>query len=298
MKVAFLAGLPRSGSTLLCNLLAQHPDITTTPSSPLCHLIQTLRRTWSDDHFLLSQLDHDFDNTYTRLERSMRAFIEAWSESGTALVIDKNRGWLSFVESLRALYPDFKMIVTLRDLRSVYASIEQRHRQTLLLDFPDHMEHNIVDSRADALFANQGVVGSTLKALNNLSDVPDIQQHLFFARFEDIVQNPTQAMAILTEWLDLPKHEYDFENIEQLTHESDSYYRMKYLHNVKREIKAPEIAPISPRISQEITNRFEWYYQRYYPNLNDPANQQNEPESEEQISEIEKRIAKEIEEAI
>ncbi|WP_193315602.1 sulfotransferase [Janthinobacterium aquaticum] len=47
-----VAGLPRAGSTLLCQLLAQHPDLhCESNSSPLCHLVTGMRHMVSDDAF-------------------------------------------------------------------------------------------------------------------------------------------------------------------------------------------------------------------------------------------------------
>lgn len=45
-------GLPRAGSTLLCQLLAQHPDIQCEGnSSPLCNTLLGMRRMISGDSF-------------------------------------------------------------------------------------------------------------------------------------------------------------------------------------------------------------------------------------------------------
>lgn len=292
-KPVFIAGLPRSGSTLLCNLLAQHPEIKTGPSSPLCHIVNNMRRTWSDDQFLLAQLDHDFDGVYKRLEDSTKAFIDTWTKTDTEVSLDKNRGWLAMVETLRALYPDFKMVVTIRHLSQVFNSVEKQHRKTLLLDFPDHMEHHLIDGRANALFGDSGIIGGPLKSIDNLADIPDIMKHIFFCRFEDIVTHPQDSANQITKWLELDEFKYDVDNVKQVTHESDGFYRMKYLHKVNEKIVPPGSTPLSPRIAQEINKRFDWYHKRYYP----------KPEGEEVVdnektTSLEDQIAKEIEEAL
>ena len=67
----YVSGLPRSGSTLLCQLLGLHPQIASTGhSSPLCQILTQLRHQWSDNDFLLSQLDVDFERAYGRLTRA------------------------------------------------------------------------------------------------------------------------------------------------------------------------------------------------------------------------------------
>lgn len=300
-KIAYLTGLPRSGSTLFCNLLSSHPEISSTPSSPLCELIQGMRRQWSDDSFLLSQLDSDFDNVYQRLRRSMVAFMEAWSNTDKTITVDKNRGWLHLIETIRDLFPDFKMIVCLRDLRDVYSSIEKQHRKTLLLEYPDHMEHNIIDIRASTLFADNGVVGGPIKALYNIADVPDIVDHLFFLRYEDFIKEPQKTMDTVFNFLEVSAHKINFDNIEQTTKESDSYYRFKYPHTIKNKFTVPEKQPISPRILETIPTRFDWFYKTYYPELfiqearKRTANPENKSTS---LTPLEESIAKDIEKEI
>jgi sulfotransferase len=286
MSIVYLSGLMRSGSTLLCNILNNHPEISSSTSSPLCHIIQGMKYKWSDDPFLLSQLDHDFDKVYNRLKRSTKAFVEAWvQDEETKIYIDKNRGWLGMVEFLRHLFPDFKMIVTLRDLKYIYASIEKRHRETLLLDFPDHLESNIVDNRAFNLFENNGLIASSLKALENLYDIPNILSHIYFWKYEDFIKNPDKTTSDLLSWIGVQDHKYDWNNIEQSLHESDSHYRFKYLHNIHNSLIEPdslEVVKVSPRIVNTIENKFKWYYERYYPNT-------------ESSEEIEKELTEEIE---
>lgn len=283
-ETVFLSGLPRSGSTLLSNLLAMHPLIQSTPSSPLCNIVQQMRRTWSDDVFFKAQLDHDFYKVNERLIRTTKAVIEAWGneENNNSIVIDKNRGWLFCLEWLRAIYPNFKIIVTIRELRNVYASIEKRHRQTLLIDFPDHMEHNLIDNRANTIFSDGGIVGSCLKAINNIGDIPDITQNIMIFRYEDLIDNPQETMDKTFYFLNLQPIEIDFNNIIQTTYESDSLYNMKYPHTIKPNLERStdfSESKISPRILMEIVNRHKWYYEAYYPEYNQLPKKENPPVS-------------------
>ena len=141
-KMIYLAGLPRSGSTLLCNILNYNKQLRTTPSSPLCNIVQGIKKQWSSEPFLLSQLDNNFDNINLKLKTSLCAFMHFWHHDiQEEFVIDKNRDWLSSIELLRYLDPELKIILTIRDLRNIYASIEKVHKKTILLDFPDNLEN-------------------------------------------------------------------------------------------------------------------------------------------------------------
>jgi len=271
-EVAFLSGLPRSGSTVLANILGMHPDIMATASSPLYNIVQTMKRTWSNDQFFKAQLDHSFDLMNEKARRATLAFIRSWSaaDEEIGLTIDKSRGWLHCIEWLRYIMPDFKMIVTIRDLRDIYTSIEKRHRKTLMIDFADGMESNLVDVRANALFNDGGLVGSPLKAIYNIGDIPDITKHLMIWRYEDFLENPQEVIRKTFNFLGVNQIDIDFDNIEQNTYESDSHYNMKFTHNISRRVASPvgyAEAKISPRILSTIVSRFEWYYSAYYPNV-------------------------------
>src|SRR5579872_6588831 len=122
-----VAGLPRSGSTLLCQLLAEHPQVHCDGhTSPLCNAVLKTRHLISDDAFFLSRLDADFDGTYGSLREAQRGFIRGWyAHRGEAvLVADKNRSWLKALDLLLELEPEARVIVTLRELGQVYGSIE------------------------------------------------------------------------------------------------------------------------------------------------------------------------------
>jgi sulfotransferase len=297
-EIIYLSGLPRSGSTLLCNLLDRHSEISSTPSSPLCGLINNLRKTWSDDPFLLAQLDSNFDVVYKRLKRSIKAFMEEWSsDTNSPITIDKNRGWCNASPMLQHLYPNFKMIICLRDLRDIFSSIEKRHRETLLLDFPDHTDHHIVDNRASSLFNDNGVVGAPLKALYNLGDIPNIMRHIYFWKFEDFLKEPQKSMDELFAWIGVSSKKIDFNNIEQTTtQEADSYYRFKYMHKIKPNLEQPETLEdrkISPRILKSIVTKFPWYYENYYQELGNSKVVSNEIKNE-----IDEELANSIEESI
>ncbi|WP_266168900.1 sulfotransferase [Dyella subtropica] len=80
-----VTGLPRAGSTLSCQLLAQHPEIQCEGhSSPLCNTLLGIRRMISDDQFFLSQLDSSFETSYAHLASAMKGFLRGWhQDSGT-----------------------------------------------------------------------------------------------------------------------------------------------------------------------------------------------------------------------
>ncbi len=240
-KFVGVTGLPRAGSTLLCQLLAQHPEIHCEGhSSPLCNTLLGMRRMVSDDTFFLSQLDQDFERSYAHLTSAMRGFLHGWyHDCKRPAVVDKNRAWLHAVEMLLHLEPEAKLIVCLRELGQIYGSIEAQHQRTILLDFIDHLADYDRFGRADMLFAKDKAIGAPLISLHAVLDLPKaVQDRLYFLRFEDLMARPAACMSHVFTWLGLSPFEIDPDRIAAGTEESDSHYHMKYPHK-----RASRIAP-------------------------------------------------------
>ncbi len=263
-----VAGLPRAGSTLICQLLGQHPDLHSEGhSSPLCNSLLGIRRMVSDDDFFLSQLDAAFDTSYGHLTSAMRAYLRGWYANCTSLgVVDKNRAWLHAIELLLHLAPEAKLVVCVRELGQVYGSIEAQHQRTILLDFADRLADYDRMGRADMLFAKDRAIGAPLISLAAVRDLPeDVRQRLYFVRFEDLVAQPVACMSHLYAWLGMAPFEIDPDNITRGLSESDSHYRMKFPHKQATRIQAPRPHQIPARIQAHIEAAYPWFYEMYYP---------------------------------
>lgn len=268
-KFIGVTGLPRAGSTLLCQLLAQHPEIHCEGhSSPLCNTLLGIRRMISDDQFFLSQLDNSFDTSYAHLTSAMQGFLRGWNQDcKMKAVVDKNRAWLHCIELLLHIEPDAKLIVCLRELGQVYGSIEAQHQRTILVDFIDHLADFDRFGRADMLFAKDKAIGAPLISLHAVLDLPKaVQERLYFVRFEDMMEKPAVCMSHIYKWLGLSPFEINPEKLgTKGVQESDSHYRMKYLHKQSERIVKPKKHDIPPRIQTQIESAYAWFYQMYYP---------------------------------
>lgn len=263
-----VTGLPRAGSTLLCQMLAQHPEVHCEGhSSPLCNSLLGIRRMISDDQFFLSQLDNSFETSYAHLASAMQGFMRGWyRDCEKKAVVDKNRAWLHAVELLLHIEPEAKLIVCLRDLGQIYGSIEAQHQRTILVDFIDHLADYDRLGRADMLFAKDKAIGSPLMSLHAVQDLPAaVQKRLYFLRFEDLVERPAACMSHVYAWLGLSPFEINPDKLEVGIRESDSHYHMKYLHRQSERIVKPKKHELPPRIQAQIEEACAWYYELYYP---------------------------------
>jgi sulfotransferase len=264
-----VTGLPRAGSTLVCQMLAQHPQIDCEGlSSPLCNAVLGIRRMISNDQFFLSQLDRSFDSSYGHLASAMQGFLRGWNrDCGKKVVVDKNRAWLHAVELLLQIEPNAKLIVCVRELGQVYGSIEAQHQRTILMDFIDHLADFDRAGRADMLFAKDKAIGAPLISLHAVPDLPKaVQERLYFLRFEDLVEQPTQLMSQIFQWLDVSPLQINPERLASMgPQESDSHYGMKFPHRQSECLVKPKIHDIPPRIQAQIETACAWYYQYFYP---------------------------------
>ena len=268
-QIVYVSGLPRSGSTLLCQLLGEHPEIySTAHSSPLCAQIERTRQGLSHDAFMLSQLDVDFDTGYSRIKRSLKAFMDAWhDETDLPVAVDKSRQWLPEIETLMDLDPDFKMVICIRDLVDVFASVEKKHRKTILMSFPDNMAPGNIEVRCKTLFAPQGIIGGPISAIKNLGDVTNqfIADHIYFVAYEALIEQPVKTMRGIYEWIGVDRFNIDPDNLTVNPHESDSYYHFKYPHKTYDKIFKNTKYEVSQRMINLIIKEHMWYYQMYYP---------------------------------
>src|SRR6056297_2046898 len=125
-KVIFLGGLPRAGSTLLCNILSQNPRFEVTPTSPLCEYVNAMTRAFSASEQRKAYLDQD--KAASCFRGAIKGAIEGYFSGPVG--IDKSRGWTAKADLLTKIYGQkLKVIVPIRDLRGCVASEEMRFRQ-------------------------------------------------------------------------------------------------------------------------------------------------------------------------
>ncbi|MEI8186543.1 MAG: sulfotransferase [Chlorobiaceae bacterium] len=272
MRTPFVgvAGLPRAGSTLLCQLLGEHPQIACEGhSSPLCNALLSIRRFISDDQFFLSQLDVQYDATYHHLRNAMQGFLHGWyGNYGKLLIVDKNRAWLHYIELLLHIEPEARLLIAIRDLTQIYASIEAQHQKTILVDFIDHLADYDRLSRAGQLFAQDKCIGAPLASIKAVEELPQaVKAHLYIVKYEDLVLYPVATMNAIYAWLKLSPHTIDPNKLTVRPHESDSHYRYKYLHCQHTSISPPKYHVVPPRIEQFIGKNFRWYNEAFYPKV-------------------------------
>jgi len=258
-KLHAIAGLPRSGSTLLCDLLNQNPRFHASSTSALAGAIQGLRSYWSTAPEVMSDLAHDKDATQARVDRALIAVAQSWYEDSDAeVVFDKGRGW----SALHEVMPIFggKIVCCVRDPRAVFASIEKHRAENPTLVSQGQGGLTQME-RAHQHLGREGMVGGPMAHIEDL--IQRGSPHVVAVVFERLVNMPEPTMRELYVSLGEEYFEHDFEAVEGTATDMDAQYLYKFPH--KREtgpVKDPKTdwkEHVAPGIAEEIVKSFPTY---------------------------------------
>ena len=114
----FMAGMPRSGSTLLSSILNQNPRFYSGPSSPVLSTMLNI-----EQHLLKDELYNAFpkENECNQLIGSV--IDHFYDDIDKPVVIDKNRGWTCCIKYILGYIKcDAKIICPIRDIAEILTS--------------------------------------------------------------------------------------------------------------------------------------------------------------------------------
>ena len=230
-----LAGLPRSGSTLLANVLSQHPDIYVSGTSSLSNVLDAAQGVLSNDPTVISELRAN-PGMYERYQSALRGLAEGWySGHDEPCLIDKGRAWAPLWTLQKELWPDAKLLITVRDPRDVIASIERQHRNTGVFRSP--LTHSLRDS-AEQLMSPDGLVGAQIKFVEDL--IRRKAEDVTIIRYESFVYDAVSTLKRITEVLGVDSYDFDIMNVESAGGDADEVWRGKYPHRGTGQIKPSE----------------------------------------------------------
>jgi len=241
-QIHFVCGLPRAGSTLLTNILAQHPGIHTTPTSACHETLFVLRNNWNGwiEHKASKDLAQD-----KNLQRVLHATLHAYHDTDKPIVIDKGRGWTSLLEMAEsALGRKAKVIVPVRNVAEILASFEKLWRKEAVRGQApmDYFQSQSVAGRAHEYMKAGNTVGLALTRLQDAFQ-RGLGDRMLLVDFDDLTNSPGPVMDAVYDFLGMDAYEHDFDNVEQVTHEDDSVHGIKDLHTIRKDVRPiPHVA--------------------------------------------------------
>lgn len=266
-KIFYQSSLPRSGSTLLQNIMGQNPDLYVTPTSGVLELLYAARGNYTNGLEFKAQDSELMKRGFLNFCREgMYGFYNGVTDK--KYVIDKSRGWGIHYDFLNQIHPNPKIICMVRDLRDVFASMEKNfrensHKQDPMLDW-SQMKGTSVPKRIDE-WASSNPVGMSIERLSEMFRM-GINSKILFIKFEDLCLYPEDQMKKIYQFLELPYYEHDFDNIEQLTQEDDDVYGIYGDHKIRTKLlpvrsRANELLGID--VTEWIYKNYQWYFNQF-----------------------------------
>lgn len=266
-KIFFQSSLPRSGSSLLQNIMGQNPDFYVTPTSGVLELIYAARANYTSSPEFKAQDSELMKKAFLGF---CKGGIESYFNSITdkKYVIDKSRGWGVHYDLLNSFYPEPKIICMVRDLRDIFASMEKNFRKNSHRDsgIVNHstLQGTTTEKRID-IWAQGQPVGLAIERLYQIVR-QGINSKILFVKFEDLTKDPETQINRVYDFLEVPRFKHDFSNIQQITVEDDDVYGIYGDHRIRQKVEplpsqANEI--LGTAACNWIKSNYAWFYQEF-----------------------------------
>jgi sulfotransferase len=270
--IVLTSSLPRSGSTLLQNLLAQSPNHHCTGTNDLIDTLMKVRDSWMMSPGFVAQGLKTIEPRIIKLMRGMvKGFYEQEFTEGKA-VFDKSRGWLTYLEMMeRIMGRPVKAVVTVRDIRDVIASFERIYRKSSITDHPvagmEVFRRLTVQGRAERLLSIEHTVGYMIHCLYDVFQ-RGLDNRLVIVPYRELTCDPVGTIQRVCQECGLPPFACDPSNVKQIIHEDDTVYGMYDLHTIR-----PKVEPAQERTWEGILPEvFADYLNKEYSFVQELAN--------------------------
>ena len=223
LKITLLAGLPRTGSTLLQNLLAQNSDVYSEGNSGLCQVMWDAKI--SCEYHAAEQLigvgkDITFRDAFLKSIPSTY-----YSDVECNIILDKCRNWVNEPNIAMArdyISPDVRSIVMVRPIEEIVASFARVAA-----------ENNSAFSY-EALLAQGCDLDRAVQATHYAAKSKD--PSFLFVSYDDVVSRTDETLARIYKHIEKEPFAHNVHQVEQTVFEDDERNNMVGMHDIRPEI--------------------------------------------------------------
>ena len=244
-KYHFIAGLPRSGSTLLSSILNQNPRFSASITDALISYARSVIVNTDADSGIRSLVPVE------KQKRMIHGLFDSYYYDGNEVCFNTNRAWSAHTNLIEDLYPQAKIILCIREVNWILDSFEKLHQKHPYdlkavygnADLPTvyHRTNSLIDLHA----GGSGLVGHSV--LNTKQALYSNQQkNICVIEYDTLCEQPRAVMQRLYEFLDEPWFEHDFDDVTANYDEYDRALNMKDLHKVRKSVSLIKRTPIIP----------------------------------------------------
>jgi len=243
----FLAGLPRSGNTLLSSILNQNPSIYSSPLSPVNTML------WDYDQGLMrSENFLRLTDAQPALNAGSNIIKSYYSNINKPIIIDREKAWgteANFRLIKKYITPTPKIIFTVRPIIEILASFINILPDNSYVDkamensgwwYKDYLTKN--DNRCDYLMSPGGQIDKALFSINQI--INSENKNIFhIVSYDEIVNQPEDTLKGIYKFLKLPYYKHNLDNIVKLEKDNDEVLgQPSNLHEIR-----PKLSKVSKK---------------------------------------------------
>lgn len=248
----FMAGLSRSGSTVLASILNQNPNVYVTPTSPMLQVTSKLQEIWDKEPAVNANRFVEQINNITK------AILPAfWKHRPEPIIIDKDRAWGKNMLYASELFGrEMKAIVTERDLPSVMASWLSLIKKDITSNVDKILHENncLINDDTRMGFIWYEMVKEDMEVLKQIKI--EAPKQIVIINYDDLINQPIKQIQKIEEFLELPKWNYNFDDIENDTQDADLLaWGIEGLHTIRPKLQKTAKDP-KEILGEELYNRF------------------------------------------
>jgi sulfotransferase len=239
-----IAGLPRSGSTLLSAILKQNPKFVTGVTSPVYNLMMsTLEQMSAGKEF------SPFFNDERRRNVLLSLFSGYYGDAGRdKIIFDTSRLWTGKLTLLAELFPNCRVVCCVRDVGWIIDSVERMVRKNPLQTsrvFGFRAGDSVYSRTRSMMDSESALIG---KSWNSLHEAwcSEEASRIILVRYESLAGAPGAVIEQLYEALGEPSFSHDFENLNFDEENYDHELGMPGLHTVRPSVRLEKRRPCIP----------------------------------------------------
>lgn len=237
-----LAGLPRSGNTLLASLLNQNPNFYVSPTSPLVDYLGSLYKTACESP------DVNSTQVIEPSDYAIKQFVHNYYKNIDApIIFDRQKTWgmpNNYFNALNFIDPNIKVIFTTRSLVEVLASLitilGTRVNDAMAKAnwvWKSHLTEN--DNKCDFLMSPLYDLDKLFTTYTTIKNYPD---NFLVIKYEDLLDEPNKSMESIYSFLGQEYFEHNFNKIElKETYNEEVIGMPQNLHEVKPTLITPPL---------------------------------------------------------
>lgn len=241
---------------MLAAILRQNPRIHAAMTSPVGSLFTSLHNAMGLNNEFSEFIDEK------QRERMLRGIFDLfYQDHSQETIMDTNRLWCARLPLLFRLFPEAKVLCTVRNVAWIMDSVERLVRKNALLPsklFNGPHESDTVYHRVEALANRDRFVGFSYYALKEAFYSPEAR-NILVIDYEHLTQAPGKVLPLVYQFLGLEPFVHDFENLDYQEPGFDARLGMHGLHEIKRKVAyRPRPTVLPPDLFQQYSQLDFW----------------------------------------